>query len=124
VPAISVDGNDAVAIYRVASESISRARQGRGPTLIDCQSFRIFGSSRVPLPKANPSSGNGRSVVIPAGMNDDPITNMEQYLSRKGLFREEHRTSVAEAFGRELDAVLAAEKVSQARNGASKAKRR
>ncbi len=36
VPIITVDGNDAVAVYRVAYESLSRARQLSNPTLIDC----------------------------------------------------------------------------------------
>ncbi|MGA9670703.1 MAG: thiamine pyrophosphate-dependent enzyme, partial [Terracidiphilus sp.] len=34
-PSLPVDGHDVVAVYRVASESIARARQGRGPTLIE-----------------------------------------------------------------------------------------
>ncbi|MDR3742085.1 MAG: thiamine pyrophosphate-dependent enzyme [Terracidiphilus sp.] len=36
VPVITVDGNDAVAVYRVAYESLTRARQLSNPTLIDC----------------------------------------------------------------------------------------
>jgi len=31
-----VDGNDVVAVYRVAFEALARARQGRGGTLIEC----------------------------------------------------------------------------------------
>lgn len=36
VPRIAVDANDVLAVYRVASESIARARHRRGPTLIEC----------------------------------------------------------------------------------------
>lgn len=36
VPIITVDGNDVVAVYRVAYESLTRARQLSNPTLIDC----------------------------------------------------------------------------------------
>lgn len=36
VPGIPVDRNDAVALYRVAQESIGRARGGGGPVLIEC----------------------------------------------------------------------------------------
>jgi TPP-dependent pyruvate/acetoin dehydrogenase alpha subunit len=36
VPGIPVDANDAVALYRVAQESIGRTRGGDGPVLIDC----------------------------------------------------------------------------------------
>ena len=37
VPRIPVDGSDAVAIYRVSHEAIHRARNGIGPSLIDCK---------------------------------------------------------------------------------------
>jgi TPP-dependent pyruvate/acetoin dehydrogenase alpha subunit len=57
LPSISVDGNDVVAVYRVASEAIAHARKGHGPTLIECLVL-------------NPS---------------DPIHNMMKYLIRKGL---------------------------------------
>jgi len=36
-PGIVVDGQDVVAAWRVAQESIFRARSGSGPTLIDCR---------------------------------------------------------------------------------------
>jgi pyruvate dehydrogenase E1 component alpha subunit len=43
MPGIHVDGNDPIAMYRVAREAIARARSGAGPTLIDAQTFRFFG---------------------------------------------------------------------------------
>ena len=57
-PSISVDGHDVVAVYRVASEAITHARKGHGPTLIDCR-----------------TTGSG-----------DSIENMRKYLSGKGLY--------------------------------------
>jgi hypothetical protein len=36
VPRIIVDGNDVVAVYRVCQEALRRAREGVGPTLIEC----------------------------------------------------------------------------------------
>jgi 2-oxoisovalerate dehydrogenase E1 component len=36
MPRITVDAGDVLAVYRVASESIGRARGVRGPTLIEC----------------------------------------------------------------------------------------
>jgi hypothetical protein len=41
VPAILVDAADAVAIYRVAQESIGHARIGAGPALIECTPFSL-----------------------------------------------------------------------------------
>jgi TPP-dependent pyruvate/acetoin dehydrogenase alpha subunit len=48
VPGIAVDVDDAVAIYRVAQESIGRARAGGGPALIDCVPFVVAGQKRTP----------------------------------------------------------------------------
>ena len=37
---IEVDGNDVLEIYRVAQEAVKRARDGDGPTLIECKTYR------------------------------------------------------------------------------------
>ena len=44
-PCIQVDAADAVAVWRVAQESIHRARNGAGPTLIEC----VMKSQQDPL---------------------------------------------------------------------------
>jgi TPP-dependent pyruvate/acetoin dehydrogenase alpha subunit len=41
LPAIVVDVDDAVAVYRVAYEAIARARRGLGPTLIECEPYFV-----------------------------------------------------------------------------------
>lgn len=40
LPGIAVDGNDVLAIHRVAGEAIQRARSGAGPTLLECKTYR------------------------------------------------------------------------------------
>ena len=44
VPGIPVDAGDAVALYRVAQESLGRTRGGDGPVLIECVAHRTGGS--------------------------------------------------------------------------------
>jgi hypothetical protein len=65
LPVLSVDGEDAVAVYRVAQESVLRARVGDGPAV-------IWG------------------VLNPAGTKSgraaQPIARMESYLAARGLF--------------------------------------
>ncbi|MFZ0746035.1 MAG: thiamine pyrophosphate-dependent enzyme [Terracidiphilus sp.] len=89
-PVITVDGSDAVAVYRVASESINRARLGRGPTLIECSSL----GHEPGTEKANGARRTAR----------DPIDAMETYLMGKGLFSREMKRQIAAGFSRELDA--------------------
>lgn len=64
IAVIRVDGSDAVAIYRVAHESIKRAREGLGPTIMEC-------------------------VVLPDEKEPkDPFKKLEVYLVGKRLFRK------------------------------------
>jgi pyruvate dehydrogenase E1 component alpha subunit len=43
MPGVVVDGNDVMAVYETASEAIGRARQGAGPSLIECKTYRHRG---------------------------------------------------------------------------------
>lgn len=40
IPGLTIDGNDALAIYDAMQEPIDRARKGGGPTLIECLTYR------------------------------------------------------------------------------------
>ena len=41
MPGESVDGNDVVAVYSAVKKAVNRARNGEGPTLINCQTYRM-----------------------------------------------------------------------------------
>jgi 2-oxoisovalerate dehydrogenase E1 component len=40
MPSVAVDGNDVLAVYQAAAQAIRRAREGGGPTLIECKTYR------------------------------------------------------------------------------------
>jgi pyruvate dehydrogenase E1 component alpha subunit len=43
IPGVTLDGNDAVAIYAATCDAVSRARNGQGPTLLECRTYRWRG---------------------------------------------------------------------------------
>ncbi|RFS86579.1 thiamine pyrophosphate-dependent dehydrogenase E1 component subunit alpha [Actinomadura spongiicola] len=43
VPGVRVDGNDATAVRSAAEEAVTRARDGGGPTLLECVTYRWHG---------------------------------------------------------------------------------
>ncbi len=88
-PVIPVDAHDAVAMYRVAQESIHKARYGGGPTLIEATTFRA--------PKRSPPA-NFRDVHA-----TDAIARMEDYLKAKGVFSLAWKKSLMEKFNRDVD---------------------
>jgi acetoin:2,6-dichlorophenolindophenol oxidoreductase subunit alpha len=40
MPGVIVDGNDVISVKEATDQSVSRARQGEGPTLIECKTVR------------------------------------------------------------------------------------
>jgi 2-oxoisovalerate dehydrogenase E1 component len=40
MPGVTVDGNDALAVWAAAREAAARARSGDGPTLLECRTYR------------------------------------------------------------------------------------
>ena len=42
MPGVVVDGMDAMAVYEAAGEAIARARNGQGPTLLECKTYRFY----------------------------------------------------------------------------------
>lgn len=43
IPGINVDGNDVLAVYEVTQTAVARARQGEGPSLVACHTYRLEG---------------------------------------------------------------------------------
>jgi len=46
IPAEVVDGNDVLAVYRATQGAVKKAREGLGPSLIECLTYRHGGHSR------------------------------------------------------------------------------
>jgi acetoin:2,6-dichlorophenolindophenol oxidoreductase subunit alpha len=43
IEGVRVDGNDAVEVYAAAARFVEAAREGRGPSLLECRTYRIKG---------------------------------------------------------------------------------
>jgi len=90
-PVVAAEDDDAIAIYRVATEALAHARRGNGPTLIECKPW--------------PFDDRGSGKRMPAR---HPIGKMETYLAGKGLFSRKFKTKLIADFSGELDAAVKA----------------
>jgi TPP-dependent pyruvate/acetoin dehydrogenase alpha subunit len=86
MPVIAVDADDPVALYRVAYEAITRARQRRGATLLECASIPFVPASNEPLTQP-----------------PDPLSVIENYLKTKGVQPEPYNRKIIADFTRDLD---------------------
>lgn len=84
MPGITVDGGDAVAMWRVTQESIHRARSGTGPTLIDSQLATSPANSK------------------PQRAGDDPLRRMQHYLEQRDLWKESWKDELAQKLATEI----------------------
>lgn len=79
MPALSIDGNDAVKVYEAVQEPIARARQGQGPTLIEFKTYRHGGhhvnDPGLYMPKD----------TLEAWKAKDPVDVMKAHLKRRGV---------------------------------------
>lgn len=71
-------GNDLHAVMRTAHAAIDRARQGEGPTLVECKTYRYHGHSEHDQPFYRPQE------ELIEWESRDPIQRFEIYLEKKG----------------------------------------
>jgi pyruvate dehydrogenase E1 component alpha subunit len=74
-PGIQVDGNDVFAVYKAMSEAVLRARNGNGPTLIECFTYRLADHTTSDDSKRY----RPESEVI-QWEKKDPLSRFEKYL--------------------------------------------
>lgn len=74
IPGVVVDGNDAVAVWEAAAEGIKRARQGKGPSLIECKTYRHRGHF-----EGDPCAYR-EDAELQEWKEKDPIPRLEQKL--------------------------------------------
>ncbi|SMC04671.1 pyruvate dehydrogenase E1 component alpha subunit [Sulfobacillus thermosulfidooxidans DSM 9293] len=83
IPGIYISGNDVIAISEAAEEAISRAREGRGPTLLEIETTRLYGHFQ-----------GDAEAYLHAGEKDswrqlDPIKRFRDYLIEHQFLTEQ-----------------------------------
>ncbi len=96
-PGVSVDGNDVLAVYDTATEAIARARAGKGPTLIECKTYRWYGHSEI-----DPAKYRSKEE-LETWKKKDPIPHFEKYLFERRLLNEEFKAKVAAEITAEIN---------------------
>jgi len=94
LPRIVIDGNDADIVYRTAKAAYDKARDGGGPSLIECLTYRYSGHSRADPAKYRPEGELEkwkdrdpikiyRKRLKQFGVSEDIIAGIELYAKRR-----------------------------------------
>ena len=86
IPAITLDGNDVLAVCQAAREAVSRARRGGGPTLLECRTYRWRGHVGASW---DMDVGVKRRDELEDWLPCDPIARLRAYLLELGTLQEE-----------------------------------
>jgi len=79
LPSIIVDGNDVDAVYATARRALALARDGGGPSIVECKTYRHSGHSRADPAKYRPPE------EVEAWLKKDPVPNYRQRLLAAGV---------------------------------------
>jgi len=100
IPGVAVDGNDVLAVYAASRDAVARARDGGGPTLIECRTMRMRGHSEADTFAYVPAE------VLREWAARDPITLFERRLSGDGVLSPEADAAMRARIAREVEAGL------------------
>lgn len=99
MPSARVDGNDVLAVYRVARRAIERARRGGGPTLIECLTQRLRGH----IESFIENTENRDEREVRDALKHEPLKRYSRYLLRHHIAMREE----LEAINRRIDKIIA-----------------
>jgi pyruvate dehydrogenase E1 component alpha subunit len=101
MPGLTVDGNDVVAVYEAAAEAVQRARAGKGPTLIECKTYRHRGHF-----EGDPATYRSQDEVD-EWKKRDPIPGLERQFLERDILTRSQIEDIKRAAGKALDEAVA-----------------
>ena len=101
IPGIAVDGNDPLAVYEAASEAVARARAGKGPTLLECKTYRQHGHF-----EGDPAIYKPKEEQA-AWMEKDPMPRYAKFLVDNGVCTAEEVEAMDKQVAKEIDDAIA-----------------
>nr|WP_236829079.1 pyruvate dehydrogenase (acetyl-transferring) E1 component subunit alpha [Bartonella sp. A1379B] len=84
IPGIAVDGMDVRAVKKAADEAIVWARSGKGPIILDMQTYRYRGHSM-----SDPAKYRSKEEVEKIKSEHDPINQVKNRLIKQGWVSED-----------------------------------
>ena len=103
MPGVVVDGMDAVAVYEAAGVAIARARDGGGPSMLECKTYRFYDHVGV--------RGMGLNYRTDEELEQwqarDPIKLLEARLAEQGILTVEDAKAVHDEVAEQVQEGLA-----------------
>lgn len=86
---IQVDGNDIFAVYKTTKDALEKARAGKGPTLIECFTYRMADHTT-----ADDASRYRPKEDLEKWKSKDPLLRLKLYMEKKGIWTQAYEDEV------------------------------
>jgi pyruvate dehydrogenase E1 component alpha subunit len=97
IPGVTIDGNDVLAVHEEVSKAVERARNGEGPTLVECLTYRHGGHSRG-------EPGNYRpKEEVEEWLKKDPITRFRNKLNEMDVLTAKQAEDIEKEVESEIE---------------------
>jgi len=100
MPGIRVDGNNAVEVFQAARRAVDDARLGKGPTLIECMTYRWRGHVG---PHDDIDKGLRSKEELDYWMQRCPVKALEQFLLTHGVLAESEKAKIIKSIDKEIE---------------------
>ena len=98
---IQVDGNDVLAVNKVTSQALEKARSGDGPTLIESITYRMGDHTT-----SDDSLKYRTQEEIDEWTQKDPVLRLEKYITNNNILSDEEKNNIHQKIEQEItDAV-------------------
>ncbi len=91
VEGVMVDGNDVLAVYKATKDAVDKARKGRGPTFIECYTYRLESHTTADDWKRYRSQKE-----VESWKKKDPLLRLTQYMKREKLVTDKEEREIVE----------------------------
>lgn len=99
MPGIRVDGNDVIKVFNLAKEAVENARDGNGPTLIECMTYRWCGHVG---PSYDLDKGLRSKEELDYWMNRCPIKLLEKNLLKHNILSQSEKIKIYKGIEKEI----------------------
>lgn len=99
---IQVDGNDVAAVHQAVTRALAKARQGKGPTLIEALSYRLSDHTT-----ADDATRYRDPEQVNQAWEREPIKRLQSWLHEQQAWSPEQENALTESVRTEVDAAVA-----------------
>lgn len=98
IKGLQVDGNDVLAVYQATKEALQCARDGGGPTFMECETYRMSDHTT-----ADDAGRYRDKTELDIWQAKDPLLRMQRYLENKGLWSDAEQSQLKVTLIEQID---------------------